>query len=302
MFDLLPSDACVVLCCVSSVLCQPLLYSTYCSMAESTLSLLSAPPPSASTTTTTTTNPTPLTTGVHGVNGGQSASVSSAAASSASSPPDLVEDFFELSARVLSRLPSFAFQPDQLDLQAGLVSCACQCLMIAHREALSATCHFLSTLLSEASDATLARSKRGRPLVQLHSDALRHLLMDRQLAAHIAQSLGYDIAVHLPQQTVHILADPLLLLYYCMPQHFAALLSHALQPYTLPPQPQSAQTVAPISTAPLDAAAIERFTTQISQLADSVVNTPVSRVKAAGRSVRELLDGFAYSCRQRVHR
>ena len=257
-------------------------------MAASTLSLLSS------------------STSSSAVSGGsgESGRGSLAAFSSASSPPDIVEDFFELSARVLSRLASFAFQPDQRQLQARLVSCACQCLLMAHREALSATCHFLSTLLSEASDATPARNKRGgRPMAPQHSQAVQQLLLDGQLAAQLAASFAYDIAVHLPQQSVHVLAEPLLLLYYCVPQHFAALLAHALQPYTVPPQPPLEQSAAaPSPPAPLDATAIARFTSQLSQLAESATHIPVSRAKAVSRSAKDLLDAFAYACRQQAHR
>ena len=267
-------------------------------MAAATLSLLSSP----SLAVAAASNPVnlgPGSNGGHSVVGGSSESGATSAAASASSPPDLVEDFFELSARVLSRLSAFAFHAEQRDLQATVASCACRCLLMAHREALSATCHYLSTLLSEGSDATLAKTKRGRPLVQQHCDVVRQLLTDRQLAAQLAHSIAYGIAVHLPQQAVHLLTDPVLLLYYCIPQHFPALLSHALQPYTLPPQPQREQ---PPATALLDAAAIERFNSQLLQLAEAAAYTPSSRAKAVGRSVRDLLEAFAYSCRQKAQR
>ena len=230
------------------------------------------------------------------------ASVAASASATASSPPDLVEDFFELSARILGRLPALAFHAEQRELQASLVACACQCLLMAHTQALSATCHFLATLLSEGSNATLANSKRGRPLQPQHCEAVRQLLVDRQLAAHMTQSLAYDIAVHLPHQYVHYLAEPLLLLYYCVPQQFATLLSHALQPYTVPPQPQSSQNTALPATAPLDAATIEQFVSQISRLAESAATTPAHRIRSIERSAKRMIDEFAHSCRQKVQR
>ena len=113
--------------------------------------------------------------------------------------------------------------------------------------------------------------------------------------------MAYDIAVHLPQQSVHMLADSLMLLYYCVPQHFQALLSQALQPYTVPPQSRHDQSVTSPQNAPLDAAAIQRFASQFSQLTESVANTPANRVKVVGRSARELGDAFAYACRQQAH-
>ena len=211
-----------------------------------------------------------------------------------------MEDFFELSARVISRLSAFAFHADQRELQVAVAACACQCLLMAHREALAATCHFLSTLLSEGSDATLARTKRGRPLAQQHSIAIRELLLDKQLASQIVQSIAYDVAVHLPQQTVHVLSDTLLLLYYCVPEHFTALLSHAFQPYTVPPQPPYDQSTVSLVRAPLNVAAIEGFTLQLSQLAESAINIPAHKVKAVGRVAKGLLDGFSHSCRQQL--
>ena len=264
------------LCVLRSCGRQPMLYSTYRSMAAATLSLLS--------------------TTAGGV------SVAASASASSSSPPDLVEDFFELSARVLGRLPALAFDAEQRELQASLVACACQCLLMPHRQALNATCHFLATLLSEGSDAALANSKRGRPLQPQHGEAVLQLLVNRQLAAHMAQSLAYDIAVHLPHHYVHNLAEPLLLLYYCVPQQFATLLSHALQPYTLPPQPQPSQSTAVPATAPLDAATIERFVSQMSQLAESAATTPAHRIRSIERSAKEVIDAFAQSCRQKVQR
>ena len=79
--------------------------------------------------------------------------------------PDVIDDYFELSKKVLQRQPALLLEEDERFILPTALECGCACIKgVQHREALRAVAFFFEALV-----VTLARARHAPP--QPHSSS-----------------------------------------------------------------------------------------------------------------------------------
>ena len=210
-------------------------------------------------------------------------------------PPDVVEDFFELCTRIGGRMPRAMYVQAPPSLLYSLVACAAQCALVQQREAFTTVCHFLTAVLSEGSDGSLARLRRRTATEG--ASAVRSLLQQQpDVALSLLQSAAFAIAVHHQPHRLAPLVDWLLLLGCCLPDDFAALLQRSFAPYTQPPPSSSGP---PLLTEPLVRDLVQALEDAVRVLSQHAA--PFA-VKSAVRAINDRVERFADMARRRMRR
>ena len=167
-------------------------------------------------------------------------------------------------------------------------------------------CYFLSGLLAEGGDSTMARSRRGRatpqPQLERQGAVLRSLLLERAALQPLLDSIAYDVAVHQPPQRVAALVDCLQLSVYAVQDAvWEAAVTRAFQPYTLPPAAGSGGGAEAEQQRPalMSSAAVADFVQHFLRLSLSCRSAAsVHAVKDTTRRLRELVHAFSAAARR----
>jgi len=118
--------------------------------------------------------------------------------------PNMTEDFFETTSKILKNCPAILFQ---LQMLPEIIEHAIYGLVLHHHESLSSVTHFLGLFLEQGVEDERVRSKRAGPVVPQHAQTIRMCL--QRYGQKICSVIMSGITGGLPQSRVHMLAGPL---------------------------------------------------------------------------------------------